>query len=332
MKKVAIIGAGLSGLTLADQIADIAEVTLFEKFNQVSGRMATRKYEAYAFDHGAQFFTVKHPDFLAYINTLQAHGVVARWDARFVEVDGTYVKKSRAWEQSYPHYVGVPDMASVGQYLALKLLQRNVELHLNTEVKAIHKRDNQWCLTDSHNNPLGSYDWVVTAIPAKQATTVLPNDFMHMQTLHGSQMLPCYALMLGFEQALNLTWDAAHITNAILSWVSVNSSKPERANGTCLVAMSRNQWAADHFNQPESWVIDALLHALSGIVGEQVLQAKVLQLKKWHYANAQKTGLKEVLIDAKQQLASCGDWCISGRVESAFVSALQLSKSLRAVL
>lgn len=332
MKKVAIIGAGLSGLTLADQISDIAEVTIFEKFNQVSGRMATRKYEPYAFDHGAQFFTIKHPDFLAYINTLQAHGVVARWDARFVEVEGTHLKKSRAWEQNYPHYVGVPDMASVGQYLSQRLLQSNVELHLNTEVKAIHKRDDQWCLTDAHDNALGSYDWVVTAIPAKQATTVLPNEFMHMQTLHQTQMQPCYALMIGFEQPLNLTWDAAHITNAILSWVSVNSSKPGRTNRTCLVAMSRNQWAADHFDHPESWVTDALLQALSGIVGEQVLQTKVLQLKKWHYANAQKTALKYVLMDTTQQLASCGDWCISGRVESAFVSALQLSKALRTVL
>jgi len=34
-------------------------------------------------------------------------------------------------------------------------------------------------------------------------------------------------------------------------------------------------------------------------------------------------------MDKQLQLASCGDWCISGRVESAFVSALQLAEAFR---
>ena len=329
MKKIAIIGAGLSGLTLAEHLADIADVTLFEKHHHVSGRMAVRNYAPFVFDHGAQFFTVKHPEFSDLISRLQEAGVVARWDARFVEVDGTEVKKSRAWENTFAHYVGVPDMSSVGQFLYQQLLQRSMEIHLNTHVSGMQRQGNQWCLIDAHHRELGRCDWVITAMPAKQAASLMPNSFTYQPTMNGIQMLPCYALMLGFEQPLNLAWDAAHITNSILSWASVNSSKPGRSAHSSLVVMSRNQWAAEHVDQSDDWVKDVLMQALAGIVGDQVQSAKIAHLKKWHFANAQKRTLNEVLIDAHQQLASCGDWCISGRVESAFVAAKQLGRALQ---
>ncbi len=332
MKKIAIIGAGLSGLTLARQIADVADITLFEKFHQVSGRMAMRENAPFAFDHGAQFFTVKHPEFASFVHHLKQVGVVASWEARFVEVDGTHVKKSRAWEHSYPHYVGVPDMTSIGKYLSAQLLQCDVDIRLNTHVQGMQKQNNQWCLTDTSGNALGRYDWVVTAIPVAQTVDVMPNSFMHQHTMRHIEMLPCYALMLGYAQPLNLSWDAAHVTNSVLSWVSVNSSKPGRNASTCVVAMSRNVWAAEHLHHDESWVKQTLLAALVGIVGEQVMHPQVVALKKWHFANAPKTELQNVLIDTHQQLASCGDWCISGRVESAFMSAIHLSKQIRSAL
>lgn len=332
MKKVAIIGAGLSGLTLAQQIADIAEVTIFEKFNQVSGRMAAREHLPYVFDHGAQFFTVKHPEFADFVHSLKEANVVASWEARFVEVDGTQVKKSRGWEASYPHYVGVPNMASVGVYLSAQLLQQSVDIRLNTHVTGMHRRDNQWCLTAENDKELGCYDWVVTAIPAAQTAELMPNRFRHQHTIHQIQMLPCYALMLGYAQPLELPWDAAHVTNSVLSWISVNSSKPARHSSTSLVAMSRNMWASEHFNHEDTWVKAKLMDALVSMMGEQAKQPQLVALKKWHFANAPKSENEDVLIDTHQQLASCGDWCISGRVESAFMSALQLSKEIRKAL
>ncbi len=332
MKKVAIIGAGLSGLTLAQQIVDIAEVTIFEKFHQVSGRMAAREHLPFVFDHGAQFFTVKYPEFADVIHHLKEANVVDSWEARFVEVDGTQVKKSREWEESYPHYVGVPDMAAVGMYLSAQLLQQRVDIRLNKHVTGMHRRDNQWCLTTANDQELGCYDWVVTAVPAAQTVELMPTSFRHQHSIRQIQMLPCYALMLGYAQPLQLSWDAAHVTNSVLSWISVNSSKPARHSSTSLVAMSRNMWASEHFHQTESWVKATLLETLVGIIGEQAKQPQLVALKKWHFANAPKSELEEVFIDTHQQLASCGDWCINGRVESAFMSALQLSKEIRKAL
>lgn len=341
MKKIAIIGAGLSGLVLADQLAALAEVTVFDKFNQVGGRMAARSNPPFSFDHGAQFFTAKQAAFSAFLQPLIQAGVVAHWPARFVEIDGHQVQKSRTWEDTFPHYVGVPNMPAIGHYLQAQLQQRQVAINLNTHVTHIARDHTYWRLSDAQGLDLGRFDWVVTAIPAAQAANLMPSSFGHHHALRAIDMQPCYALMVGCEHSLNLSWDAAHVTNSILSWVSVNSAKPGRHlqfgthaqpnhhMPTSMVAMSRNLWAADHFNQPADWVKANMLAALADIVGKAVLQPKLIQLKQWHYANAQKLASAQVYMDANQQLAACGDWCISGRVESAFMSAMQLAQQLR---
>lgn len=53
MTKIAIIGAGLSGLSIAHLLKDYAQITVFEKARGVSGRLSTRRAEPYVFDHGA---------------------------------------------------------------------------------------------------------------------------------------------------------------------------------------------------------------------------------------------------------------------------------------
>jgi len=42
MPKIAIIGAGLSGLILAHSLKEHANITIFEKARGVGGRMSTR--------------------------------------------------------------------------------------------------------------------------------------------------------------------------------------------------------------------------------------------------------------------------------------------------
>ena len=59
MKKIAIIGAGISGLTLAHQLKAHADIVVFEKARGVGGRMSTRYGDQFEFDHAAQFFTAR---------------------------------------------------------------------------------------------------------------------------------------------------------------------------------------------------------------------------------------------------------------------------------
>ena len=42
---------------------------------------------------------------------------------------------------------------------------------------------------------------------------------------------------------------------------------------------------------------------------------------RWRFANIQKQQGLRSYVDKKHQLAACGDWCIRGFVENAFLSA-----------
>ena len=70
MLTIAIIGAGISGLTAANILKDVAKVTVFEKSRGVGGRIATRRAEPFYFDHGAQFFKARTEDFQSFIKPM----------------------------------------------------------------------------------------------------------------------------------------------------------------------------------------------------------------------------------------------------------------------
>lgn len=321
--KLAIIGAGIAGLNLARLLTDVADVTVFEKSDKLGGRVATHHAEGFDFDHGAQFFTAKTAAFKALVKELEAQGVVKQWHARFVELDPTGVKSERVWDEDFPHYVGSPSMNSMAKFLA-----NNTQVHFNQLITGMQKKQSAWFL-QTQSDEHGPFDWVIVTTPAEQAQTILPATFTPNMPYQGLKMQPCFALMLGYDAPIAMDWDAAFVSNSILSWVSVNSSKPDRAAHFSLLALSSNAWADEHFALDDKVIIAKMLAELERISGKQFSGAAYLKLKKWKYANAYKQAQALELIDYAHQLACCGDWCVSGRIESAFLSSSRVAQKLK---
>ena len=96
MTRIAIIGAGFAGLVCAKLLKQSGyNCTIFEKSRGVGGRMATRRNDAYSFDHGAQFFYVKTPQFNDFLTPLKKQGIIAPWHARFNEYNHTQLITKR---------------------------------------------------------------------------------------------------------------------------------------------------------------------------------------------------------------------------------------------
>lgn len=326
MNKIAIVGAGLAGLTLANQLKQTAEVTLFEKSRGVGGRLATRWADPFYFDHGAQFFKAHSPAFKQLIEPLLAKGVVARWDARFVEIAQGEIQQSRQWDKFYPHYVGVPSMNAFAGALA-----EGLAIQLNTQVARLNKHQGMWQLWDEQGRELGEFDWVVLAIPVAQAAALLQQPTSFSNQLTSIKMNACFALMLGFEQPLSLPFDAALVRGADISWISVNSSKPGRNDSFTLLINSTNAWANDHIDDDREAVMAHLCHETSKTIGQSVDGAVHKVVHGWRYANVGKQTSPAYLVDAQQQIGVCSDWLIQGRVNAAFDSGLALAEQWLAI-
>ncbi len=321
--KIAIIGAGLAGLNLARLLGELADVIVFEKSNKLGGRLSTLNEQGFSFDHGAQFFTAKNPAFQTFVKELEIHHTVEQWHARFVELKFGEIQSERTWDKDFPHYVGSPAMNSIAQYLA-----QNIDIRFNQMITVIKKIKSNWFL-ETANSEFGPFDWLIIAIPAEQANDLLPKNLSPKISLQEVKMQPCFTLMLGYEIENFFDWDAAFVSDSILSWVSVNSSKPNREKPLAIIAMSTNEWANENLLKPDSIIIKEMLNELAKISSKTLNEASFIRLKRWKYANAHRQKKALEIIDYSLKLAFCGDWCISGRIESAFMSSLNLANKLK---
>jgi predicted NAD/FAD-dependent oxidoreductase len=67
-RRVAIVGAGVSGLACACTLLDSdVQVAVFDKARGTGGRTSTRRGDAITFDHGAQYFTARDGGFARHV-------------------------------------------------------------------------------------------------------------------------------------------------------------------------------------------------------------------------------------------------------------------------
>lgn len=324
VKRIAIIGAGLSGLVLARRLGGVADITLFEKSRGVGGRIATRYAGEFEFDHGAQFFTARTREFRAFLQPLIDDHVIANWTARFAEFNRERLTDLRAWGEDYPHFVGTPRMNAIGKYLS-----QGLEIRTNTRVVDVERENDRWTLADSAGNSYEEFDWLVLTAPAPQTAQLAAGFPDLVAQCEQREMLACYALMLGFTSPLDLPWQAALVRRADISWISVNSSKPGRKPSITLLVHSTNAWANAHVDADRDAVREHILNEASAIVGTDLRLAEHCELHLWRYANIDRQSGPDFYINNKTRLAACGDWFMRGRVEAAFTSANALAAELK---
>jgi len=327
MKRIAIIGAGLAGLTLARRLESKAQITLFEKSRGVSGRLATRRLGEFEFDHGAQYFTARSSAFQKFIAPFISEGLVQEWRPKVLTLAEGEKPDRRDWFE--PHYVAVPRMSGL-----CKVLAGYLDIRLDEPITALGKNaDNQWQLHSAETDIPEVFDWVISTAPVTQSIALLGEHLDssildHDIDIKNVSMSPCFSLMLGFEEAIDLPFQAAKVKNSAIDWIIVNSSKPGRADKPTLVIQSNNAWAQTHVDKESQWAGNAMLEALDKLSLNPLPTPLVQSVQRWRYARVEQALEQDALLDRKNQLGACGDWCLSGRVEGAFLSAIGLAQQL----
>ena len=331
----AIIGSGLAGVTLAKELAVKHDVTIFEKSHSSAGRMATRRRSAdsheFSFDHGAQYFTIKGDGFQTAMQPYLDQGIVQPWSAKMVTIAGDTLKPRPS---SHPIYVASPSMTGL-----VKAMATGLDIRHKVEIKSITSTPDasqgQWILTDSDGNEYGAFDGVVTAIPAHQAAQLMP---LAKPALDHVKMLGCFTIMMGFDdfeafkEDLCHDWpedcDAAYIEDSPLGFIAINSSKPERGNKPSVVVQANNAWADQRLDEDPKEIETFLHQEIKTTLGLDAAKAAVTSFHRWRYAATQTPLGQHYWRHESGQLAAIGDWCIKGRVEAAYDSAMALARSI----
>lgn len=322
--RIAIIGAGISGLTLAQNLKDCADISVYEKARGVGGRMSTRYADPFYFDHGAQFFTARSPLFQSFIAPFIADGLVKEWKGKVITFQAEKEVADRIWFE--PHYVAVPNMNSLCKHLA-----NGLNIHLGVEVSPLlAKADNGWQLCNKDGEILGVYDWVISTAPPAQTQRLFSACMQEWPSLLEAKLLGCYTLMIGFNHPWKQSWMAAKVHDSPIEWIAINSSKPGRNHAvTSILVHSNNIWAEEHIDDDMKEAEAFLCNEFKSITGIDTLDAAYLSCHRWRFAINDKQRELSPLIDYKKGIACTGDWCTASRIEDAWLNACNLSNSLR---
>jgi predicted NAD/FAD-dependent oxidoreductase len=294
-------------------------VKVFDKARGAGGRMSTRRAEAWQFDHGAQYFTVRDPLFARQVESWRRDGLVARWPGTIAVLDsGNMVIKGDETERN----VGVPGMNAVCRHLAADL-----DTTFQTRIAALERVGEQWRVTTDQGADLGLFDAVVVSAPPPQTAALLEEAAPDLAArAAGVEMSPCWAVMAVFPRPLDLGFDGAFVHNSPLSWVVRNGSKPGRPDGEAWVLHASPQWSRENLELDRTEAAPRLLDAFAEAAGGIEMPPVHLDAHRWRFALPPEPLSEPCLFDADLRLAACGDWCGGPRVEGAFLSGYAVAE------
>lgn len=326
---IAVIGAGLAGLSCATQLEQLGmRVSIFDKSRGTGGRMSTRRGDHWQADHGAQYFTARDPLFVQELARWQQAGVAGLWQATIAVLgagsphrnDGTTLR-----------YVGVPRMSSPARWLASDL-----SVTTSARVTELIRCEHRWQLrfdeSVSARQALENtyYDAVVLALPAAQAAELTrphaPGLTSHCEA---GAMRPCWAAILHFRTPVALPFDAAFVNAGPLRWIARDNSKPGRPDSETWVLHANTDWSSQHLEDGADDVVRAMTEAFTELGGPVPDDAAA---HRWRYAEPITAATADnCRWDAALKLGLCGDWLNAGRVEGAWLSGRALARALASI-
>ncbi len=328
VKSIAVIGAGLAGLTVAAHLQSQGhQVAVFDKSKGPGGRCATRRNQAGWFDHGAPHTQALSAQFTEQLNQLQNMGVVAS------------IGSGRSW-------VGQPFMNAWMRHAAQGLAVKTA-----THIAALEREGSAWRLRaldgpDLQAAPTRLFDMVVVATPAEQAAPLLAPSETLTQAMRLTRSDPCWTVMAYWPNPLPVRQSMLSSDEPLapLALAICQDHRPGRAaapeapheGGTGWVLHAGADWSANNLDASPNAVTQRLLDAFAQTTGVRLARPSWTAAHLWRYAQVPTPRSEPFGWDSELQLGACGDAWHAGKdllgLERAWLSATALGQHIKSVL
>ena len=322
--KVAIIGAGISGLAAGrDLKLNGHDVVVFEKSRGVGGRAATRRRDGYVWDTGATSIAPRgkriEPVMLNELDTADLvkieQPIYVHHNLRVAPGD------SRRDVPRYVYRTGISTFA--------KLLAAGLEVRIGSPVESLRRDSDLYVVNDE------TFEAVILTPPVPQ-TSLLLWSLGESRPFANVRYRSSLSVMVGFEQTMP---DAPYFAlidteqRHPMIWLSRESAKcsgraPE--GRSAFVAQLSPSFSVEYYEREDAWLVAVVTEFVEQLYGDKFGKASVSDVMRWKYSAPEMLASFENVNPPGSRLIVTGDGFFGGRIEDAFESGLRASELLRA--
>jgi renalase len=321
-KRIAVIGAGISGAFFSHMMRNRVDITVFDKARGAGGRLASHRHNAYCFDKGAQDFLIEDRALLEHIQPALDASVLALWKPSFMCVKNgvkTWVNLSNK-----TIYSGLGPINGLVKWLLGK-----TPVHYRKKVIHLERRGAQWMLCMDDDQMFGPFDTVIMTQPAPQVINLVPQFQTLLDDIEYSH---CFMMYLGLNgmQFNSLSPDVIYSADTWPEWIIQNHSKSGFPQSTSMTLQSKNiasiEDEASYVELTQKMIQDA----------ERLLETPLVidyqHQHVWRYAKVLKKTKVDCLWEPDLELGVIGDAFVpraTSGIEAAMQSAMALAKQMQ---
>ena len=295
MTRIAIIGAGMAGLTVAYGLRNQpVERTVFEKSRGYGGRAATRGRNGCRYDHGAPFFTAPSRRvrdlILAHLPT--EHLIEIGRPLGAFNREGDLLQSGGS--QEGPRWTYHQGISTLGKLLARA---GRPDLRRGTRVERLRRRGDQWAVETATGTRHEPYDAVVLTPPAPQTADILTRSNLDASSfpdlraaVESVDYTPQFAYVWAYDRPLSrparyhgfVSRDAEHP----LSWIGFEHDKPGHAPAGVHVVVVHTApgWTQPRVDRdPDAFVPEVQAQA-EAVLSTNLREPMWRDAQRWRYA------------------------------------------------
>jgi len=318
---VLIVGAGLAGLAAARELQKSGRPFLVtEKSRGLGGRAATRRWVHGPVDHGAQFFTVRSPEFRAQVDDWLSRGLCFEWTRGFHQWTRGGLQEEPS--DHHPRFACHNGMSVLSRDLADGC---DEQILRNERLVRLAPDGDVWA-GEFESGRIIKADAVLLTAPAPQAALLLGEAAPEAATsLASHTMSPCLALAARYARQ-GLPWRGIQFAgHPVLSWVGHDTSKrPDSHRGSTILVLHANpEFSEANYTAPPEEMTATMLAALSEATGADFANPTDTFFHRWRYSQAvvaagAATGV--LSWSGPAPLLVAGDAVGGGKIEGAWLS------------
>lgn len=302
-------------------------VTVLDKGRGVGGRLATRRLtvdgQTATFDHGAQFFTARSPQFQESVARWQSAGIAGEWFRGQTKAKLNGITAAEA--EGHPRFYAADGMTAIAKDIAASL-----DIRLNHKVTHISRDGMQWSVRTDDGTRFVA-DALLLTPPVPQSLALLAADDFQLPdamraALETMQYESCIAAMIVLDEPGKIPAPGALVFDEEpIYWLADNYQKGVSTVPGSVTIHAAPQWSRDHYTLDDDITIKVLCDAVAPFLGAEV---KASSIARWRYSKPIAPREDGCLALFEERLVFAGDAFGGAKIEGAFRSGLAAAQAL----